>query len=125
VEAVAAVRHAGMRRSHYGRIGGKPRPLRAAPADCGTVPALQRSAVFELQHRSWPLGIRRTNLVGRRRGILAEVVVPTEAEAVRYTPAVGERIQLNLALAVTSERSTISSFAKPRIVALDVFLMYS
>jgi hypothetical protein len=104
-EAVVAVRRAGRHRSHYGTIGGKPQPLRAAPADCGIDPALPRSAVFEPRHRSLPLGIRHRDLAGRRW-----VPVVVEVVAVDYKPAADERNQLKQASTLPSGTPTIFSF---------------
>ena len=105
--------------SHSGRRGGKPQPLRAALEDCGTDLVLRRSATFVRRHRSLPLGIRRGYLAGRPREIrLAAVVVAEEAAA--HT-AVDERIQLERATAVTSGKSTISSFSNLLILSQVCF----
>jgi hypothetical protein len=107
--AVAAVRLAGRHCSHCGTTGGKLRPLRAAPADGGTVPDLRRSPVAAPRHRSLPPGIRHRDLVGRPRDI--GVVARTAAEvAADYRPAGDERIPLRRASIVSSGKSTISSF---------------
>ena len=104
-EAVV-VRHGEKHRSHYGKIGGKPQPLRVAPGDCGMLPALRRSAAFELLDRSLPLGIRQRDLAARPRGTrLAAVAV----EAADYKPAVDERIQPERVSAVPSGKPTIFS----------------
>jgi hypothetical protein len=101
-EAVVAVHHGGRHRSHFGKPGGKLPLLRVGPADCGTHRALRRPAAFEPRHRSLPLGIRRRHLAGRRPVVVAAEEVGAQA--------VDERIQLERATAVTSVRSTISSF---------------
>jgi hypothetical protein len=111
---VAAGRHGGRRRSHYGMIGDKLQPLRAAPADCGRDPGLRRSAAFEPRHRSLPLGNRRKDL-GRRRP------APAEEEAADYKPAGDERIQLKRAPAPTSGESTTFSFCNLASSHLMVF----
>jgi hypothetical protein len=102
------VRHGERHRSHYGKIGGKPQPLRVAPADCGMVPAPRRSAAFELRHRSLLLGIRQRDLAGRLRETrLAAVAVEAAAD---YKPAVDERIQRKRASTVAPGKSNIFSF---------------
>jgi hypothetical protein len=103
-----AVRHGERHRSRYGKIGGKPQPLRVAPADCGMLPALRRSAAFELRDRSLPLGIRQRDLAGRPRETrLAAVGVEAAAD---YKRAVDERIQPERPSVVPSGKPTIFSF---------------
>ena len=95
--------------SHSGKRGGRPQPLRVAPEDCGTGLALRRSPPFAPRHRSLPLGIRRGDLGRQPREI--QLPVGEVEEEVAARTAGDERIQLERATAITSEKSSISSFS--------------